>query len=56
MRTLQLPDAVWNDLSYCFRTLRQNPVFTPAAVLTLALGIEANTTNFSVVYGVRLKS
>ena len=49
-------ETLWKDIKFAFRTLIKKPGFTTVAVLSLTLGIGANTTIFTLVKAIFLQS
>src|SRR5262249_44438898 len=49
-------EGLWKDLRFGWRLLASSPVFTAAAILSLALGIGANTAIFELINAVRLRT
>src|SRR6476469_528620 len=56
MNTVTLVDSAWRDLRYGARLLRLNPAFAIVAILSLALGIGANTAIFQLLDAVRIRT
>ena len=56
MNTIGWIESLWRDLRYASRTLRMAPGFTVVAILSLALGVGANTAIFQLLDAIRLRS
>jgi len=55
MNTIGWFDGAWQDLKFGVRLLRLNPAFAAVAILSLALGVGANTAIFELLNAVRLR-
>src|SRR5687767_4028355 len=56
MNTVRPLDTIWQDLKYAARLLKRDKGFATAAILSLALGIGANTAIFQLLDAVRLRT
>jgi predicted permease len=56
LNSLRPADNIWQDLKYAARMLKRDKVFAAAAIISLALGIGANTAIFQLLDAVRLRS
>ena len=56
MNTIDVLESVWQDLRYGARLLRRNPAFAAVAILSLVLGVGANTAIFQLLDAVRLRT
>jgi putative ABC transport system permease protein len=56
MNTMAWIDSAWRDLTYGARLLRVNPAFATVAILSLALGVGANTAIFQLLDAVRIRT
>jgi hypothetical protein len=56
MNTIGVLDTIWQDLRYGARLLRLNPAFAVVAIVSLALGVGANTAIFQLLNALRLRT
>src|SRR5262249_45757742 len=56
MNTISWIDSAWRDVKHGLRLLRLNPGFAAVAVLSLALGVGANTAIFQLLEAVRIRT